>query len=318
MRQLLLLVFCISFLSNAQDPFAKKDFSKTASMSNEFIVNNNVVGTLLVPETSLKSPLIIFVHDQGVVDRNGNDMRSRHFAYKQLADSLLKQGIASYRYDKRTFTEIKTRRVSKNTLFDDFVVDLKEAIYAFSNDVRFSKIILLGHGQGSLISILASNQYVHSFISIAGSGQSIDDVIVEQIAMQQPGLDKVARKTFDTVLSQEKIVEDVEPDLYAIINPQMQPFMKSWMKYKPSDIASSLSIPVLILHGTNDRQVDVKQATLLHNSFPDSRLEPIEGMNHIFKMVGQDEIMASKSYIDPNFKISQQLIEEVVKFISIK
>lgn len=299
---------------NAQDPFAKKDFSKTVAQSDEFIVNNNVVGTLRVPETGGKFPLVIFVHDQGVVDRNGNDLRSRHFAYQQLADSLLKKGIAIYRYDKRTFTEIKTRRVSKTTLFDDFVVDLKETIYVFSKDSRFSKIILLGHGQGSLVSMLASNENIHGIISIGGSGQSIDDVIVDQIAMQQPGLDKVARKTFDKVLSQEKIVEDIEKDLSSIISPQMQPFMKSWMKYKPKELAAGITIPVLIVHGKLDRQVDLKQATLLHNSFPDSNLVIIDGMNHIFKKVIEDEIMSSKSYIDPNFSVHPQLIEEVLKF----
>ncbi len=314
MKNLFILFFCIPFVVNAQDPFAKKDFSKSVAQSDEFIVNNNVVGTLRVPETSGKSPLIIFVHDQGVVDRNGNDLRSRHFAYQQLADSLFKNGIATYRYDKRTFTEIKTRRVSKTTLFDDFVVDLKETIYAFSKDSRFSKIILLGHGQGSLTSILSVNDNVHSIISIGGSGQSIDDVIVEQIAMQQPGLDKVARKTFDKVLSQENIVVDIEKDLSSIISPQMQPFMKSWMKYKPSELASGISVPVLVIHGKLDRQVDLKQATLLNDAFPNSSVIIIDEMNHIFKKVIEDEIMSSKSYIDPNFSIHPQLIEAIVKF----
>jgi hypothetical protein len=314
MKKLIILIFCIPYLVNAQDPFAKKSFSKEAADNSDFIVNNNVVGTLLLPETTGKSPLIIFVHDQGVVDRNGNDLRSRHFAYKQLADTLLNQGIATYRYDKRTFTEIKTRRVSNNILLDDFVVDVKEAIYAFSKDERFSKIILLGHGQGSLVSLLANNKNIDKIISIGGSGMSIDDVIVEQIALQQPGLDKVARKTFDQVLSQDDIVEDIERDLTSIISPQMQPFMKSWMKYKPTELAAGISTPVLVIHGKLDRQVAVKQATLLDKAFPNSQLVIIKGMNHIFKEVIDDDLMSSKSYIDPNFSIHPQLIEEVVSF----
>lgn len=316
MKSILIAFLSLPLVLCAQDPFGKSAVSLSPRLvNNEVIINKNVKGTLLVPNDKNLSTLLIFVPDQGVVDRNGNDMRSRHFAYKQLADSLLKRGIASYRYDKRIFTQIKNRQVDNNTLFEDFVKDLTAAISVFSEDSRFSNIILLGHGQGSLTAMLACDTNISKFISIAGSGDSIDDVIVEQIALQQPGLDKVARATFDQVKSQDAIVQDIERDLYAIINPQVQPFMKSWMKYKPTDVARQIHIPTLVVHGMSDRQIDVKQAELLKQAFPEASLVLIENMNHILKEVATDEVLASKSYIDPNFKIHPQLITDLVRFI---
>ena len=309
-----LFSYCFIIQSFAQDPFSKDAARQKALPTSEFNINQNIKGTLKIVESNRPSPLVIFVPDQGVVDRNGNDMRSRHYAYQQLADSLFERGVSSYRYDKRTFTQVKNRRVDNNTLFDDFFMDLKKVIASLADDNRFSKIILLGHGQGSLVSMLALDQDIDGFISIAGSALPIDDVIVEQIKLQQPGLDKVARATFDQVKSQDKVVNDVERDLMSILNPSIQPFMKSWMQYNPEKLAQEINLPVLVLHGSKDRQVNTRQADLLHAAFSNSELKVIDNMNHIFKIVGNDEVVASKSYIDPNFPINKKLINVVTAF----
>ncbi|MGB5981234.1 MAG: alpha/beta hydrolase [Nonlabens sp.] len=311
-----IFTFCFIFSSFAQDPFSITATQKPFDSTAEFNVNSDIKGTLKVAAPDKKTPLLIFVPDQGVVDRNGNDMRSRHNAYQQLADSLFNRGISSYRYDKRTFTQVKNRRVDDNTSFDDFVKDLKEVIYKLSNDQRFSRLVLLGHGQGSLVAMLAMDSNVDRLISISGSAMPIDDVIVEQIKLQQPGLDKVARKTFDKVKSQDAVVTDVEKDLISILHPSIQPFMKSWMKYDPQEVAKKIQIPVLVVHGDKDRQVDLKQARLLNESFPNSELFIIRGVNHIFKTVGEDEVVASKSYIDPNYQLSREMVEKISSFVT--
>jgi hypothetical protein len=37
-------------------------------------------------------------------------------------------------------------------------------------------------------------------------------------------------------------------------------------------------------------------------------------MNHVFKIVGEDEIAASKSYVDPNFPLSSELVKLITDF----
>lgn len=44
----------------------------------------------------------------------------------------------------------------------------------------------------------------------------------------------------------------------------------------------NLKIPHLIIHGTNDTSVSVEEAKQLHKWNPDSKLEIIEGANHVF------------------------------------
>ncbi|MEP6280377.1 MAG: alpha/beta hydrolase, partial [Nonlabens ulvanivorans] len=293
MKKSLFLLLLLPLVTTAQDAFSKKNAQRPTEDLTEVNINKNIQGTLLTPDTYEKVPLVIIIGDQGAVDRNGNERRTKSNAYLQLADSLLAQGIATYRYDKRILTQIKNRKPSDKTLFSDFIIDAKESVYFFKNDSRFSKIYLAGHGQGSLVAMLAVNKDVAGFISINGAGQSIDDVIVQQIAQQQPGLDKVAAETFDRVKKSEKPVVDIERDLYVIIGPQVQPFMKSWMQYNPATELKNISAPVLIVNGTKNRQVDATEAQLLKDAAPTATFEIIENMNHVLKTVGNDEIEAS-------------------------
>ena len=52
----------------------------------------------------------------------------------------------------------------------------------------------------------------------------------------------------------------------AIFKPSIQPYMISWIKYDPQIEIKKLTIPVLILQGTNDFQVSVDDAKLLQNA----------------------------------------------------
>jgi hypothetical protein len=317
MKKLLLLLFLLPLVIYAQDPFSRKAVQKTEENLNLLNINENIQGTLFSPKTSKKIPvpLIIIVGDQGAIDRNGNEPRTRSNAYHQLADSLLSKGIATYRYDKRIFTQMKKRKSSEETLFSDYIIDAKEVVSYFKNDKRFSKIYIAGHGQGSLVGMLAVNGHIDGFISLNGAGQSIDALIVQQISKQQPGLDKVAAETFERVKNSKKPVVAIERDLYAIIGPQMQPFMKSWMQYDPAVEIKKLQIPILLINGSKNRMSNFYETQLLKESAPAAQLEIIEDMNHVLKIVGDDEIEASKSKTFPNFPLSSRLVEVIVEFV---
>ncbi|MBQ0740646.1 alpha/beta hydrolase, partial [Aquimarina celericrescens] len=75
-----------------------------------------------------------------------------------------------------------------------FIKDAVSTIEYFTK--KYKKIIVAGHGQGSLVGMIASRGNVNGFISIAGNASSLDEVIIEQIATQAPGLDKSASIAF--------------------------------------------------------------------------------------------------------------------------
>jgi fermentation-respiration switch protein FrsA (DUF1100 family) len=87
------------------------------------------------------------------------------------------------------------------------------------------------------------------------------------------------------------------------------------MKYNPQDEIKKLSIPILIINGTKDIQVETNEAKLLHEANPESELKIIEKMNHLFKEINQDEENL-KSYNNPNLPIIKELSDSINSFIN--
>ncbi len=278
-------------------------------------VNKYIEGSLVTPYSDQEVPLLIFVMDAGAINRDGNDRMSKNDTFKKLSYELAKKGIASYSYDKRLFKMdglgIREHEIS----IDHFIEDAKSVISYFKKNKNYTKIIILGHGQGSLIGMLAAKNNADGFISIAGNGQSIDQVIVEQISKQAPGLDKSASIAFKQ-LRENGRATSYEPALESIFRYDLQPFMKSWVKYDPSQEISKLEMPILILHGDKDIQVEVAQAEKLKESAPQAELMIINNMNHILREIKEGRLENQKSYNESWRKIMPEVLSSIANFVN--
>lgn len=278
-------------------------------------VSPYVDGTLLIPETQEKPILTIIIGGSGPTDRNGNQQFMGNNALKFLAESLYEEGIASFRYDKRLLKLMKNRTFTEEDIrFNDFIKDAQDAVSFFYKANAFSKIVIIGHSQGSLVGMVAAQKNVDGFISIAGAGQEIDDVIVSQIEKQSPGLKENARISFDD-LRANGIAANYSPYLASIFRPQLQPFIISWMQYNPQTEIKKLSIPILIINGDKDLQVMVNEAQLLKDAQPNAQLAIIENMNHLLKKVEEGDLENSKTYNEPNLPIMPEVVTIIVQFL---
>ena len=303
----LLIAFCFLCFGNsiAQNPF----------ISEEIAVTPLIEGTLLLPETSEKKPLVIIIAGSGPTDRNGNQNMMKNNSLKFLAEELYNKGIATYRYDKRILKIMKSGTIDEKKIkFDDFIDDAIAVTDYFQNDTRFKKIFILGHSQGSLVGMIAAKDKADGFISIAGAGQEIDDVIVDQLSKQAPGLVENARKSFDD-LRVNGVAQNYSPGLASIFRPQIQPFIYNWMQYNPQEELDKLSIPVLIINGDKDLQVQVSEAEKLQAVKPDAMYKVIPKMNHVLKEIEGNDLENSKSYNQYNLPVSKELITTITQFI---
>lgn len=301
------LVFIIGMLlavspAHSQDP-----------TSSEIRINEFISGTLLQPVKQTDT-LAIIIAGSGPTDRNGNQQMMQNNSLKQLAQQLTKNGFATFRYDKRLFALMRQNALIEEQLsFDDFVSDAVSAINYFEQD--FKTIVLIGHSQGALIAKLAVQQTkVSKLVSLAGAGQAIDLVILDQIKKQAPGLAENAQQAL-TDLKETGNSKNYNPALASIFRPSVQPFMKSWIKYDPAEEISALDIPILIVTGTKDLQVPLKEGELLKEAQPKAEYAIIEGMNHVLKTIEGDGIENSKSYNEASRPINTELIKEITRFI---
>lgn len=175
---LLLTIFFLSFV-NAQDK--KQDTYKESSVILK-INNDQLFGTLTVPDLTKKYPVALIIAGSGPTDRDGNNPMMKNNSLKMLAEALAKNGIASLRYDKRGIGESKASAISESSLvFENYTEDAKSWINFLKQDKRFSQLVIIGHSEGSLIGMIAGAK-ANKFISIAGAGDSADKIIKTQIA----------------------------------------------------------------------------------------------------------------------------------------
>lgn len=303
----ILLTFLIFQITYAQNTPIERDVK----------VNQYVYGTLLQPKEGADN-LIIIIPGSGPTDRNGNQQLTRNNSLRILAEKLAASGIATFRYDKRVLTLLKKGALQEEKLrFDDFVEDAVATVNYFSSRNRYANIYIIGHSQGSLVGMIAAQQSkVSGYISLAGPGQTIDQTILSQIALQMPDLKDKAQDAF-TQLKENGKVKKYSPALSSIFRPETQPFMASWMQYDPKAEIQKLQIPVLIVNGTNDIQVDTNEAKALAEAKPDASLVLVENMNHVLRIIeGTDPLENTKSYNEPRRPISEELINVIKDFIT--
>jgi fermentation-respiration switch protein FrsA (DUF1100 family) len=91
--------------------------------------------------------------------------------------------------------------------------------------------------------------------------------------------------------------------------------MLSWMQYDPQKEISKLDIPVLIINGDKDIQVQVSEAEKLKTAKQDAYYKIISNMNHIFKEIKGGMIENQKSYNDESIPVMPELIDVISTFI---
>lgn len=303
--KVMLLAILMSSALQAQD----KEYS-----SRELSVNAHIDGTILLPNDIINPPLAIIIAGSGPTDRNGNQNFMKNNSLKKLSESLSNEGIATFRYDKRIVKQIRKGNVDPNIMFDDFVTDAISVLNYFKKSNSFNTIHIIGHSQGSLVGMIAAKEGVDGFISLAGAGKSIDKVIIDQIEKTAPMFKEDTERVF-SILKEGKTTDDFPPALASIFNKGVQPFMSNWMKYDPQLEIKELSVPILLINGTQDLQVVPEEAKLLKSANENAQLEIIDNMNHILVSIEGDNLDNSKSYNDPMREITPKLIEVIVKFI---
>lgn len=308
---LLLTIFFLSFV-NAQD---KKENTYKESNVILKINNDQLFGTLTVPDLSKKYPVALIIAGSGPTDRDGNNPMMKNNSLKMLAESLAKNGIASLRYDKRGIGESKASAISESSLvFENYTEDAKSWINFLKQDKRFSQLVIIGHSEGSLIGMIAGAK-ANKFISIAGAGDSADKIIKAQIASKSNK--QIEDMTFPIIdsLKTGNTVKKVDPMLNTLFRASIQPYLISWFKYNPQTEIKKLNIPILILQGNNDLQVTVQDAENLAKSNKNTELLIVDKMNHIMKIIEGDKQANMESYNNATSPISEAMTNKIVSFI---
>ncbi|WP_074432991.1 alpha/beta hydrolase [Neobacillus dielmonensis] len=279
--------------------------------------HGKLYGSLVLPEGDTRCPVVLIIPGSGPTDRDGNSvlLPGKNNSLKMLAQALAEHGIASLRYDKRgAGKNAQAVPPEIDTRFDLFIHDATQWVNTLKNDSRFTKVGVIGHSEGSLVGMVAAKLAgADSYVSIAGAGRPINEVLKEQLA----GAPEELRGLIHTILANlttGKTTDEIDEKLAHLFRPSVQPYLISWIKYDPTEEIAKLDIPVLIINGTHDIQVAVKDAQRLKAAKDDASLLIIENMNHVFKEAPADPQENIKTYSDPSLPLANGFVEGLIKF----
>ncbi len=316
MKTLLTFFILVSFTTVFSQEIARKKDKEVSIVLNE----GTLYGSLLVPKGKQPKPIVVLIPGSGPTDRNCNSMLGLNSnSFMLLAEELYKKGIPTLRIDKRASGKsLATFRSSLDTImFDDFVNDAVSWVEFLQKDSRFSKIVLAGHSQGSLVAMLAAKKCkVDAVISLAGAGRPIDQILYDQLkpSFTYPESADTLRIFLDSLYN-GSYYDSAPSQLKNTLPKSLQPFLTNWFRYNPAEIISTLNIPVAIFQGRHDLQVDENEAVILNSANETAYFKIFENMNHVLKDASLDPFENYKMYNAPSEPITDGLSDEVINFL---
>ena len=260
-----------------------------------------------------KDLVVLLVAGSGPTDMDGNTglISGRNDSLLLLAKGLDGEGFSTFRYDKRTAGKsAKTFDLDVQMEFDTFVRDCV-AVINYLKDQGYKNVVVAGHSKGSLVGMLAAEEApVAGLISLAGTGVPID-VTLEKQLLTQPAADSLEIQVLRG-LREGKIDTSLPRD--HMFSSSQQAFLLSWMAYDPGALIAKLDIPVLVVHGDADIQVDMADFLPLQAGAGAEASRVIPEMNHVFKEIN-DPGDQMASYSDPSYPLHPQLIPALVEYL---
>ena len=282
-------------------------------------------GVLSIPKGNKKFPLVILVGGSGPTDMDGTVGPNK--PYKDLAWALAAQGIAVYRFDKRTVNKenLKSMKGDEITMEQEYLIDLKYIVAALAKDARIDEraIFIAGHSQGGFMIPYFKKHLPHvkGYIGLAAPYQTIAEIIPEQLTfMRSLQSDSAARAVYDgliakAVYTKTHVYDDnaIKDSLFMGLTPA---FVRHMDKNKPEHLSKLLlKVPVLFIQGKRDYQVIPTELVLWQNKLKDAccvKYVLYDKLNHLL-MEGEGQSSPSE-YNAPN-NVPEYVSTEIANWI---
>ena len=248
-----------------------------------------------------------------------------------IADALVRQGIASLRYDDRGWND-------KNIDFGqfttaDFLQDAASALPLLRK--RFNKVGILGHSEGGTIAMMLAAEGKADFIvSLAGMAISGKETLVMQNrqAMSSLGLpkemvdsycnnisnilDEIANGKKTSEITIDGVPDNLKPILKRSLEQANSTYIRHFITIDAGKQLSKIKCPVLALNGTKDTQVDcAANTTILETGLSNCKhtIKKIDGLNHMFQHCSTGSIVEFQQIEET---IAPEVLETITKWIN--
>lgn len=239
--------------------------------------------TLCLPKGGPPPPVVVMLQGSGPQDRDESIGPNKPF--RDLAWGMAARGIATFRYDKRTYAFPKSYQGTLDSESIDDAVDAVRYVKTLS-DVDGARVFVLGHSLGGLAAIYAVERVpVAGLVLMAAGGRPMDQVIRDQVRTLNAGQGEA--KAAELLALQDSMMAKVRAGTATAQELHGQPpdAIRDMIVRDPIAELRKTTVPVLVLKGGKDAQVfqadfDALQAAT--TSRPGSAAKLYPNLTHIF------------------------------------
>lgn len=255
-------------------------------------------GALALPAGEGPFPGVVLVAGSGPNDLD--ETIGANAPFRDIAHDLAKSGIATLRYDKRTYDHGAKAASDHDFTVDDEVIDDALAalrLLAEQKQVDPHRVFVLGHSLGGQMAprIASRDPRLAGVIMLAAPARPLLDVIIQQTREEgtRHGESRAAiDKQLKAIAAQKALLANANPQHLpeGSFDGAPQSWWLSLHDYDQVAVAKTLSLPLLILQGASDFQVSPKndfdawKADLAGKPAVTFRLYP--GLSHLFTPAG--------------------------------
>ena len=290
-------------------------------------------GLLTIPDgASGPVPAVVMVHGSGASNMDEKVIQLTPF--RDLADGLAAHGIASLRYDKRTFVhgrKMMKANASGMTVREETIEDALLALALLRNDRRIDSgnIFILGHSMGAMLAprIDAEGGNAKGLIMMAGTPHRLENIVIRQLNQSRKGgSNPVLRfvtglecKYFANRFSGLYDLSDEEAKKKKFAGNISLYYFKEMGQKTAADYLLESSKPALIMQGGRDFQVladdDFKafKEQLAGRDKITYKLYP--ELNHCFVPAINDDIGKATKEYSVERHIGDDVISDIAEFI---
>ncbi|MBR0137100.1 MAG: alpha/beta fold hydrolase [Erysipelotrichaceae bacterium] len=300
--------------------------SEKITIGSEYPLN----GLLTLPDDLSKPvPAVVFVHGSGSSNMDEKVMALTPF--KDLAEGLAKRGVASVRYDKRTYVHAMKMLRIKATVREETIEDAVFAAELLRNDERIDgdNIFIVGHSMGAMLAprIDAEGGNFKGLIMMAGTPYRLEDIVLRQL--KQASLEgnavmswimnnqlKKYTRLFDSLyeMSDETALKKKFGGTLSLY------YFKEMGKKPAHQYLLESDKPALILQGEKDFQVLADDDFMMFRKFlagrenTEFRLYP--NLNHLFVESAGGDILHAKKEYGTRRDIPDEVFDDIAQFIN--
>lgn len=299
--------------------YSKDIISEEVSFGlSEFLIE----GTVVYPKEEGVFKAVVLIPGSGPTDRDSTLYGNAPL--KDIAMGLAEKGIASLRFDKRTYLHAPRIDVETFTPYEEYIEDVIAAFNLMKDNSRIdeNEIYLLGHSQGgNLIPAFAQEVDAAGYVIIAGNVTPLHELVVyqtEYIANLDSRVTKEEEEAIETYKKIRDNVRNLNPDSNMTSDDLMGISKDYWMyikNYDPIELGKKIDKKMLIVAGSRDYQVPLSELELWREGLSAKEnisFKVYEGMNHLLYM-GEGP-SSPQEYMTPG-NADSELIEDIADWI---